>query len=239
LLWWESLVLMMPSNLGFCCFCSFACLLPSDNLKYLLTSIYLIGACLSYNPSWFGAPQSPAFSVILWSRAPVNLRFWVCQFFWQSSFLWDPEILVWPSSCYPGILESEDPGHVTAPGNGVSSKNHGAVWCVQNQGVPVMIRRNPSCWSDRAPMSLFLLSQAHHNCFGTDVVFHSPVILRSCSESSEDCGTIHWVRTQGDSELALTGRELLIAGLQYFDSWTLLLTLRRRTWPNKEMDLGG
>jgi hypothetical protein len=66
LLWWESLVLMMPSNLGFCCFYSYDCLLPSDYLKYLLSSIYLIGACPSYNPSWFRAPQSPAFSVILW-----------------------------------------------------------------------------------------------------------------------------------------------------------------------------
>jgi hypothetical protein len=40
----ESLFLMMPSNLGFC---FFACLLPSDYLKYLLSSKYLIGACPS------------------------------------------------------------------------------------------------------------------------------------------------------------------------------------------------
>jgi hypothetical protein len=77
---------------------------PSDYLKCLLPSIYLIGACPSYNSWWFRTPQSPAFSVILWLWAPLNLRFWVCQSFWQSSFLWDPEILVLPSSCYPGIL---------------------------------------------------------------------------------------------------------------------------------------
>jgi hypothetical protein len=59
-----SLVLMMPSNLGFCCFCSYACFLPSDYLKCLLPTIYLIGACPSYNPSWFRTLQSPAFSVI-------------------------------------------------------------------------------------------------------------------------------------------------------------------------------
>jgi hypothetical protein len=75
----------MPSNLGFCCFCSYACLLPSDYLKCLLPSIYLIGACPSYKPSWFRYTQSPAFSVVLWLWAPVNLKFWVCQSSWQSS----------------------------------------------------------------------------------------------------------------------------------------------------------
>ena len=49
------------------------------------------------------------------------------------------------------------------PGCGVSSDNHGAVWCVCNQGVPVQIRGNPSCWSGKAPMSFLLLSQACHN----------------------------------------------------------------------------
>jgi hypothetical protein len=106
LLWWESLVLNMPSNLCFCCFCSYGCLLLSDYLKCLLCSIYLIWACPSYIPYWFRTPQSAAFSVILWFWAPVYLRFLVCLCSWQSSFLWDPEILVWPSSCYPGILES-------------------------------------------------------------------------------------------------------------------------------------
>jgi hypothetical protein len=32
---------------------------------------------------------------------------------------------------------------------------------------------------------------------------------------------------------------LLIAGLQYFDSLTLLVSLRRRKWTNKGIDLGG
>jgi hypothetical protein len=32
-------------------------------------------------------------------------------------------------------------------------------------------------------------------------------------------------------------RELLIAGLQYFDSWTLVISLRRRKLPNKGIDL--
>ena len=104
LLCWENCVLMMPSNLNFCCLCSYACLPPSDYLKCSLPSIYLTGASPSCNPRWVGIPQSPAFSVILWFWDPVNLRSWVCQSTWQSSFLWDHEILVWPSSWDPGNL---------------------------------------------------------------------------------------------------------------------------------------
>lgn len=32
---------------------------------------------------------------------------------------------------------------------------------------------------------------------------------------------------------------LVIAGLQYFDSWTLVVSLRRRKWPNKGIDIAG
>jgi hypothetical protein len=73
LLWWGNWVLMMPSNLGFCCFCSYTSLLPSDYLKCSLPSIYLIGACPSCNPGWVRTPQSPAFSVILWFCDPESL----------------------------------------------------------------------------------------------------------------------------------------------------------------------
>jgi hypothetical protein len=97
---------MIPSSLGFRCFASYVCLLPCDYLKCLLPSIYLIGICPSYNPYWFRTPQSPAFSMILWFQATVNLRFWVCQSSLQSNFLWDPEILVWTCSC---VLESWNP----------------------------------------------------------------------------------------------------------------------------------
>ena len=41
-----------------------------------------------------------------------------------------------------------------------------------------------------------LLTQAQHNWIGTDVVFHSPVILRSRGESSGDCEIICQVRAQ-------------------------------------------
>ena len=103
LLWWESLVLMMPSNLGFCCLCSYACLLPSDYLKCLLPSIYLIGACLSKSSSWVRTPQSPAFSVILCLWAPVNLRFWVSKSSGQSC---SSEILKYWCDQAPFILGS-------------------------------------------------------------------------------------------------------------------------------------
>lgn len=32
---------------------------------------------------------------------------------------------------------------------------------------------------------------------------------------------------------------LLIAGLEYFDSWTLKVSIKRRDWLNKGLDLGG
>jgi hypothetical protein len=143
--------------------------------------------------------------VILWLWTPANLRFWMCQSFWQSSFLWDPEILVWPSPCYTGILLSYDPGCVTVPRNGVSFEDRGAVWSVQNQGKPELITRNLSFWLGRALVSLFLLSQVHHNWIGTDV-FHSPVIIRSCGESSRDCGFVSRLWALGDLVLAPTGR---------------------------------
>ena len=78
---------------------------------------------------------------------------------------------------------------------GIFSGDHGAVHCVRNQGRPALIIRNPSCLSGRAPVSLLLLSQAHHDCFGTDVALHSPVILGVPGqlrhrESSGYCRTI-------------------------------------------------
>ena len=84
----------------------------------MLASCHLIISCApcpqyiwlepspSYNTSWVKSSQSPAFSVILWFKDPVMLRFWVWQSSWQSSFLWDPDILMWPT---PVILESCNP----------------------------------------------------------------------------------------------------------------------------------
>ena len=227
----------MPSNLGFCCFCSYACLLPSDYLKCLLPSIYLIGACPSYNPSWFRTPQSPAFSVILWLWTLVNLRFWVCQSFWQSSFLWDPEILVWPTLGYPEILLSWDPARVTVPGSGVamqsvilrsrgeSSGDCGAVHRLHVLGdwVLALTRRDLCPWSGRFSTSL-LLCKVPHDWSGTDVVFHSPMILRSSGESSSNHGGVCQLCSLGDRVLVLTGRNLCPWSGQFSASLRLFYT---------------
>ena len=39
--------------------------------------------------------------------------------------------------------------------------------------------------------------------------------------------------------IGIVKRGLLIAGLQYFDCWTLVVSLRRKKWPNKVINLGG
>jgi hypothetical protein len=159
---------MIPSNLGFCCFCSYACLLPSDYLKCSLPLIYLIGAYPSCIPSWVRTPQGPAFSVIL--------RFWLCQSSRQSGFLWDFEILVWPSSWDPGILGSWNPKilgvlqflEVVPP---LGTMELSAVFKIKvDQHRPEGTRAAGqagflcpcSCWH-----------QPLNDCFGTDVVFHS------------------------------------------------------------------
>ena len=94
------------------------------------------------------------------------------------------------------------------PGSGFSFEDHGAVWSVQNQGKPELIKRNPCIWLGRALVSLFLLSQDGNNWIGTDVVFYSPVILRSSRESSGDRGGICWLCSLGDLVLVPTRRDL-------------------------------
>ena len=54
--------------------------------------------------------------------------------------------------------------------------------------------------------AFLLLSQVLHNWIGTDVVFHSPVILRARGESSGDCGGVSQFSAQGDLVLVQTGR---------------------------------
>jgi hypothetical protein len=120
---------------------------------------YLTGACPSYNTGCVRTPYSLAVSVILWFWDLVILRFWVCQCFWESSYVWDPEILVWPSSW--------DPVHVRVPGIWVSSGccGTGCKVCVQGKqaqtwwtlihwlgGVPVSLdpagpSYSPWCWN--------------------------------------------------------------------------------------------
>ena len=47
------------------------------------------------------------------------------------------------------------------------------------------------------PASL-MLSQVPGDWIGTEVVFHSPVVLRSCGESSRGSWGVHRLRAQGD-----------------------------------------
>jgi hypothetical protein len=106
LLGWENGVLMMPSNLGFCCLCSYACLMPSDCLQYYLPLLYLTEACPSCDTDCFRIPQSPAVSVIL--------LFWHPEILSVSEFLevrlplgpWDPGVTMLLGSCDPVILWS-------------------------------------------------------------------------------------------------------------------------------------
>jgi hypothetical protein len=49
-----------------------------------------------------------------------------------------------------------------------------------------------TCDPGQARFSAFLmLSQVPHDWIGTEVVFHSPVVLRSHGESSRDLGGVH------------------------------------------------
>ena len=95
---------MFPINLGFCCLCSCTCLLTSGYMECYLISLSLTGSSPSWDSGCVTTPQSPAVSVILWFWDLVIMRSWVCQSSWESICLWDPEILVWPSSWDPVTL---------------------------------------------------------------------------------------------------------------------------------------
>ena len=75
-------------------------------------------------------------------------------------------------------------------------------------------------------MSLILLLQAPHSWFETDVVFHSPVIVKSQGESSGDRGIIR-VHAQGDSELALTGKATIFSATILTQMYPGSLDLKR------------
>ena len=69
-----------------------------------------------------------------------------------------------------------------------------------------------------------MLAQARHDWIGTDVLFHSPVILR---ESSGDRGAIRQVRTQGDlvlvliRVLGLISMSLIHLELNFYAEWNI------------------
>ena len=105
-------VLMMPSNLGFCCLCSYACFLPSGYLQCYGPQLCLTGACPSHNPGFVRTPQSRCLCdpVILQSCVcqsswdPVT---WVCQSAWEWSCLW--VLWGWLQSLLPRSTQGTGP----------------------------------------------------------------------------------------------------------------------------------
>jgi hypothetical protein len=65
-----------------------------------------------------------------------------------------------------------------------------------------------------------MLSQFQHNWFGIEVVFHSPVVLRSCGESSRGLGGVLQLQAQGDPMSASIGRDLKFS---YYLGWFLAI----------------
>ena len=103
LLWWENWVLMMPTNLDFCCLSSWTCLLPSGYLVLPFLAVFdwslsLLWPWLCQNSSKFSCLCDP---VILGSFDPEILG---VSDLLGVSCLWDPEILVWPRSWDSVIL---------------------------------------------------------------------------------------------------------------------------------------
>ena len=164
LLWWENWVLMMPSNLGFCCLHSYASV--TIWLSLVVPALLVSDWSLS----------------LLWS--------WFCQNSSSSSCLWDPVIM---GSCDPDILgvsellgvklplgswnpgvikllRSHDPRHVRVPGSPASSECFGTGWRGSAYSLlraPAQTGKNPchcvgggcrvpgSHWSQLLPVSGF------------------------------------------------------------------------------------
>jgi hypothetical protein len=151
--------------------------------------------------------------VILCLWVPVNLRLWVCQSSWQSSSsetlkCWCDQApfilgsccqrswvcynalkwyLLWGAwSCLvsgPKITEECPLGTVGVSAN---SMHKVTMYWHQEEG---------TCDPGQAGFSASLmLSQVPHDWIGTEVVFHSPVVLRTRGVSSRDLGGVHHLR---------------------------------------------
>jgi hypothetical protein len=59
-------------------------------------------------------------------------------------------------------------------------------------------------------LSQLMLSQVSHDWIGTEVVFHSPEVLRSREECSVDLGGVLRLRAQCDLVLGLTRRDVYV-----------------------------
>ena len=109
----------------------------------------------------------------------------------------------------------KDPGHVTVPGSGVSFEESGSVWSVvlrshgessrdlgvsdnsEHKVARYWRQVEGTCDPGQAGFSASLmLSQVLHDWIETEVVFHSPEVLRLCGESSRDLGGVCRLRAQ-------------------------------------------
>ena len=77
----------------------------------------------------------------------------------------------------------------------------GGVRRLRAQGDPVLARTGQAGFP-----AFLMLSQVPRNWIGTEVVFHSPVVLRSRGVSCRDCGGVCQLSAQGDPVLVTTGR---------------------------------
>ena len=78
-----------------------------------------------------------------------------------------------------------------------------------------------------------MLFHVPHDWIGTEVVFHSPEVLRSRGESSRDLRVLHRLSTQGVPVLSLTGRDL-DPGQAGFSAY-LVLSQVLRDWIGTEV----
>ena len=91
---------------------------------------------------------------------------------------------------------------------GESSQDLGGVRRLCAQVTQCWRRPEGTCDPGQAGFSASLmLSQVPHDWIGTEVVFHSPEVLRSSGESCGDLGGVR-LRAQGVLVLVPTGRDL-------------------------------
>ena len=137
-----------------------------------------------------------AVSVILWFWDPVTLRFWVCQSSWESSCLWDPEILMWSSSCDPVILWSCDfvfLGVLEHPGVEFCLGVVRLSLRVRDQGKLVQTWRNPSYWSGGVPVSLHPTGPSYSQWCRSRCCFLLTLILWSLTPGSGASSGCCWL----------------------------------------------
>ena len=89
----------------------------------------------------------------------------------------------------------------------LSSRDLGGVSRLRAQSDQVLVPTRGTCDPGQAGFSASLmLSQVPRDWIETEVVFHSPEVLRSCGESSSDLGDVCQLCAHGDTVLTPTRR---------------------------------